>query len=163
MSGIGILLGGIAASPRMWVALRYGAIVLAVLLFLLSLRRSGERPERLAERLETTEKVNDVQRRMREVLAIATSLLTACATVGSEPRLATACPPVVEHSGALRAHVMDEAARLPAGSVIVAMTNDYSVMRHQARACRGFWHERARFIPAQSSVTVSTLSEKHRE
>ena len=37
-------------------ALRYGAIVLAVVLFLLSLRRSDERAGRLAERLETTEK-----------------------------------------------------------------------------------------------------------
>nr|WP_252734094.1 hypothetical protein [Paracoccus marinaquae] len=38
----------------------------ALLLFLLSLRRSGERAGRLAERLETSEKNNDVQRRMLE-------------------------------------------------------------------------------------------------
>lgn len=38
---IGWLLTGIATSPWMRAALRYGAIVLAVLLFLLSLRRSG--------------------------------------------------------------------------------------------------------------------------
>jgi hypothetical protein len=50
-------------------ALSYGAIVLAVLLFLLSLRRSGERAGRLAERLVTTEKANDVQRRMLEAAA----------------------------------------------------------------------------------------------
>lgn len=66
---IGALLGGIAASPWMRAALHYGAIVLAVLLFLLALRRSGERAGRLAERLETTEKVNDVQRRMLEAAA----------------------------------------------------------------------------------------------
>ena len=46
------LLGGIAANPWIRVALRYSAIVLAVLLFLLSLRRSGERVGRLAERLD---------------------------------------------------------------------------------------------------------------
>jgi hypothetical protein len=46
------LLGRIAASPWMRSALRYGAIVLAVLLFLLAHRRSGERAGRLAERLE---------------------------------------------------------------------------------------------------------------
>jgi hypothetical protein len=46
---IGTLLGGIATSPWMRAALRYGAIALAVLLFLLSLRRSGERAGRLAE------------------------------------------------------------------------------------------------------------------
>ncbi|PQV57851.1 hypothetical protein LX70_01660 [Defluviimonas denitrificans] len=63
---IAVLLGGIAASPWMRVALRYGAIALAVLLFLLSLRGSGERVGRLAERLETTEKANDVQRKMLE-------------------------------------------------------------------------------------------------
>ncbi|ALA18567.1 hypothetical protein AL346_15540 [Chelatococcus sp. CO-6] len=66
---IGGLLTGIAAIPWVRAALRYGAIVLAVLLFLLSLRRSGERAGRLAERLETTEKANDVQRRMLEAAA----------------------------------------------------------------------------------------------
>lgn len=47
---IGGLLTGIAASPWMRSALRYGAIALAVLLFLFALRRSGERAGRLAER-----------------------------------------------------------------------------------------------------------------
>ena len=60
------LLAGFAASPWMRTALSYGAIVLAVLLFLLSLRRSRGRAGRLAERLETTEKANDVQRHMLE-------------------------------------------------------------------------------------------------
>ena len=63
------LLTGFAARPCMRVALRYGAIAFAVLLFLLSLRRSGERAGRLAERLETTEKANDVHRRMLEAAA----------------------------------------------------------------------------------------------
>lgn len=66
---IAALLSGFAASPWMRAALRYGTIVLAVLLFLLSIRRAGERVGRLAERLETTEKVNDVQRRMLEAAA----------------------------------------------------------------------------------------------
>jgi hypothetical protein len=66
---IAALLTGFAASSWTQAALRHGAIVLAVLLFLLSLRRSGERAGRLAERLETTEKVNDVQRRMLEAAA----------------------------------------------------------------------------------------------
>jgi Na+(H+)/acetate symporter ActP len=63
------LLGGMVASPWMRAALRYGAIALSVLLFLLAVRRSGERTGRLAERLETTEKANDVQRRMLEAAA----------------------------------------------------------------------------------------------
>lgn len=61
---ISALLTGIAASPWARAALRYGAIALAVLLFLLALRRSGERAGRLAERFETTEKANEVQRQM---------------------------------------------------------------------------------------------------
>ncbi|MCM2563776.1 hypothetical protein M8756_16755 [Lutimaribacter sp. EGI FJ00015] len=59
----------IAGSAWACTAIRYGAIVLAVLLFLLSLRRSGERAGRFAERLKTTEEANDVQRRMLEAAA----------------------------------------------------------------------------------------------
>ena len=63
------LLGGIAASPWARAALRYGAIAVAIVLFLLSIRRSGERVGRLAERLENTEKANEIQRRMLEAAA----------------------------------------------------------------------------------------------
>ncbi|AZY94047.1 MULTISPECIES: hypothetical protein [Paracoccus] len=66
---IAALLSGFAAGPWMRAAPRYGAIVLAVLLFLLALRRSGERAGRLAERLATAEKANDVQRQMLEAAA----------------------------------------------------------------------------------------------
>lgn len=66
---IAALLSRVTASPWMRAALRYGAIVLAVLLFLLALRRSGERVGRVVERFETTEKANDVQRRMLEAAA----------------------------------------------------------------------------------------------
>ena len=41
-------------------------------------------------------------------LAIATSLLTACATVASEPRVATVCPPVVEYTRELQVRAADE-------------------------------------------------------
>jgi len=99
---IAALFTGIAAAPWMRAALRYGAIALAVLLFLLTLRRSGERAGRLAERLETSEKTNDSIARcsMRRLaaLVIATISLTGCATATSEPRMATVCPPVVEYS-----------------------------------------------------------------
>ncbi|SPJ26411.1 hypothetical protein [Palleronia abyssalis] len=66
---IGGLLVGFAASPWIRAALRYGAIVLAMILFLLALRRSGERAGRVAERLETAEKANDVQRQMLKAAA----------------------------------------------------------------------------------------------
>ena len=45
---------------------KWAAIALAVLLFLLSLRRSGERAERIVERLENKEKANEIQGRMLE-------------------------------------------------------------------------------------------------
>ena len=63
------LFTGLTASPWARAALRYGAIALAVLLFLLAFRRSGERAGRLAERLETSEKIHDVLRRMLDAAA----------------------------------------------------------------------------------------------
>jgi hypothetical protein len=66
---IGALFGGIIANPWARIALRYGAVALATLLFLLSIRGAGERVGWLAERLQTTEKANDVQRRMLEAAA----------------------------------------------------------------------------------------------
>jgi len=63
------LVGGIVARPWMRAALRYGTMVLAIILFLLSIRRAGERVGHLAERLEITEKANEIQRRMLEAAA----------------------------------------------------------------------------------------------
>jgi hypothetical protein len=50
-------------------ALRIGLLFAAVLLLLLACRRSGERLGRLGERLEASEKTNDVQRKMLEAAA----------------------------------------------------------------------------------------------
>ncbi|WBQ09870.1 hypothetical protein L2D01_13415 [Hyphomonadaceae bacterium ML37] len=61
---ISALFNAIAASSWGQGALRYGALALTILLFLLALRRSGERAGRIAERLETMEKTHDVQRQM---------------------------------------------------------------------------------------------------
>ncbi len=69
------------------------------------------------------------------VLAIATSLLSGCATGVSEPRIATVCPPVVEYTRELQARAAEELGMLPDGSAIAEMLADYSVMRDQARAC----------------------------
>ncbi|TVR85022.1 MAG: hypothetical protein EA405_00010 [Rhodospirillales bacterium] len=69
-------------------------------------------------------------------LAIAASLLTACATAGSEPRVVAVCPPVVEYSREFQTRAADELDLLPAGSAIGGMLSDYAVMRDQARACR---------------------------
>ena len=66
---IGGLVATLAGSAWARTALRYGVTALAILLFLLALRRSGERAGRLAERLETMEKTHDAQRRMLEAAA----------------------------------------------------------------------------------------------
>jgi hypothetical protein len=63
------LLAWLAGNRWALTALRWGAIALTVLLFLLSIRRAGERAGRLVERLEQMEKVNDIERRMLEAAA----------------------------------------------------------------------------------------------
>ena len=70
------------------------------------------------------------------VLVIAATSLTGCATVASDARVATVCPPVVEYSREFQARAADELGMLPEGSAIAGMLSDYSVMRDQARSCR---------------------------
>ena len=74
-------------------------------------------------------------RRPLAVLAIATILLTGCATAGFEPGGVAACPPVVEYSREFQARAAEELALLPEGSAISEMLSDYAVMRDQARGC----------------------------
>ncbi|MFN4231283.1 hypothetical protein [Parvibaculum sp.] len=69
-------------------------------------------------------------------LAIVASLLTACETVASKPRVTTVCPPVVEYSREFQARAADELDLLPQSSAIAEMLSDYAVMREQVRACR---------------------------
>jgi hypothetical protein len=65
---IGWITAVLASGPaRKALGLFLAAATLA--LFLLNLRRAGERTGRLAERLESMEKANDVQRRMLESAA----------------------------------------------------------------------------------------------
>ena len=66
---IGGLLATLAGPAWARTPLRYGVTALAILLFLLALRRSGERAGRLTEQLETMEKTHDAQRQMLEAAA----------------------------------------------------------------------------------------------
>lgn len=66
---------------------------------------------------------------------IAAISLTGCATGGSEPRMATVCPPVVEYSREFQARAADELDLLPEGSAIAEMLSDYAVIRDQVRMC----------------------------
>ncbi|MDX1820055.1 MAG: hypothetical protein R3197_04085 [Paracoccaceae bacterium] len=68
-------------------------------------------------------------------LAIATSLLSGCATVGSNPPIGIVCPPVVQYSREAQARAADELALLPEGSAVAEMLADYAVMREQAQVC----------------------------
>ncbi len=63
---MGALIAWFSGSRFMLAAGKWAAIALTITLFLLSLRRSGERAGRLAERLENTEKANEIQRKMLE-------------------------------------------------------------------------------------------------
>jgi len=76
-------------------------------------------------------------KRRLAALAIATSLLSGCATVGSDPRLMPVCPPVAEYSRERQARAAAELMLLPTPSAIAEMMSDYAVMREQARACGG--------------------------
>lgn len=68
-------------------------------------------------------------------LVIVPSLLSACATGGSEARVVPVCPPLVAYSREFQAQAAVELALLPEGSVIAEMLSDYAIMRDQARAC----------------------------
>jgi hypothetical protein len=62
--------GATTASNRFALAVgKWAVIALTISLFLLSLRRSGERAGRLVEQLENQEKANDIQRRILEAAA----------------------------------------------------------------------------------------------
>ena len=63
---IGAILGVVAGGAAVRRFVHYGTVALAVLLFLLAVRRSGERVGRMAEKLEQQEKTHEIQRRMLE-------------------------------------------------------------------------------------------------
>ena len=67
-------------------------------------------------------------------LVIATSLLSACATDGSD-RGGAICSPVVAYDQAARDRAAAELEALPDDAVLVGMMADYAVMRAQARVC----------------------------
>lgn len=75
-------------------------------------------------------------KRRLTVLAIATSLLSGCATDGSDGSGQGTCPTIVEYSRDFRTRAAYELGLLPEGSAIAEMLADYSVVRDQVRACR---------------------------
>ena len=67
------------------------------------------------------------------VLAGATISLAACATASSERGVA--CVPVPEYRQELLNVAADEVERLPDGSAIVGIMEDYAAMRAQSQVC----------------------------
>ena len=63
---IGGLVAAIAGSAGARTLFRYGVTAFAILLFLINLRRAGERAGRAAERLEIGESNHAIHRRMLE-------------------------------------------------------------------------------------------------
>ena len=63
---------------------------------------------------------------------IAMTLLSACATAGSDHG---ACPPVVHYPAAVQERAAAEIEALPWDSIVAGMMADYHVLRQQARAC----------------------------
>ena len=66
---MGALIAWFTGSRFALTAGKWAAIAVTISLFLLSLRRSGERDGQLAEHLENQEKANEIQRRMLEATA----------------------------------------------------------------------------------------------
>ena len=136
---VGSLLAGIFARPRA----RWGAALLlaalTITLFLLNLRKAGERAGRAAERLDQLERTMPFNigcwRRRRVALAIVTIWLSGCARGASDGCGPVASPPFVEYSREFQARAAEELALLPEDSAIAEMLSDYVVLREQARAC----------------------------
>jgi hypothetical protein len=69
------------------------------------------------------------------LLVIATLSLTACATVASDPRVASVCPPIAAYDRTFQARLVEETQRLPPGAALEQAMLDYARFRDQARAC----------------------------
>jgi uncharacterized protein YceK len=74
-------------------------------------------------------------KRRLAVLAIITSVLIGCATLGSDGKPPGASPPLVEYSREFQARAAEKLAVLPENSAIMDMPGDHAVLREQARAC----------------------------
>ena len=72
-------------------------------------------------------------KRQLNALAIATSLLSGCATGGSDHAV---CPTVVDYPAAFQHRVAAEVEALSPGAALETMLADYHVMRRQAAVCR---------------------------
>lgn len=97
----------------------------------------------MAERLETMEKANDIQRRLPQAAAcrlrsrdeLAQQWLSGGAAGGFEAGGFGVSSPVVEYTREVQRQANEELILRPEGSVIVEMMGDYAIMREQALGC----------------------------
>ncbi len=67
------------------------------------------------------------------LLAIAVSLLTACATANSDP--ACVCPPIKKYDREFQRKLADEIEAAPTDAAFPAALQDYALLRQQLRQC----------------------------
>ena len=103
----------------------------AILMFLLNLRRAGERLDARETNMPSTARYLTPP---PAALLIAMLWLTRCAMGSSDAQ--APCPPVVDYSVADQTRAADEVEARPEGTVIARMLGDYTVLRDQARASR---------------------------
>lgn len=78
-------------------------------------------------------------RRRLVVLAIAAVSLSGCAVVGSEPSIATGCPPAVKYSREFQTRAAEELTLLPDGSVVAEMLSGLARKMWRAPTEFGNW------------------------
>ena len=132
---IAALAARLLVRPWARMALRWGAVALAVLLFLLPSGAPASAPggwRSVSKPWRTPmEFIGGCWRPRLAGLVVATGWLAACAPAGSERPVAV-CTPVAEYSPEFQARAADELELLPDGAAIAEMLSDYAVMREQA-------------------------------
>ena len=108
------LIGWLVARPWALRLARTAAIASAVLLFLLAVRRSGERAGRSVSNSwrKTMTHKERCSRQRRVALLLAKIWLSGCATGASDPVSLGACPPVVQYIRVFQGRAAEELASL---------------------------------------------------
>lgn len=68
------------------------------------------------------------------LLAIAVSLLTACATVNSDP--ACVCPPIKKYNREFQHKLADEINTASSNAIFPIALQNYAIIREQLRYCK---------------------------
>jgi len=72
---------------------------------------------------------------MRSLVLISQMWLTSCGTDASRS-VTVVCPMIVEYTPAFQMRAADEVQKLPEGSAVLTLVEDYGQLRDRIRACR---------------------------